>query len=361
MKGGKKIEPLKTEAKKESKIKVFMNLLTDFGFKKVFGVKKLLIAFLNALDALPEKVVDIEYLPLEQLGIVKQNHKAVYDIYVKTPSGRRYIVEMQISKHANFVERLLLYASYSIVYQSTSGKSIVTDVKSGKVKETDYDIAGVYVIAILDFVLFNEKETKNIIVEPIHSVRKYANKGFTDKFQFLTIELPKFKKTLSELDTVVDKFLYSLIHMGELTERPKEMNEDILKYLYETAQINKLSEKEMETYQQSVLDYYDVRQAVDYAEKEGRRKGKREGKKEGIEIGEKRGRTEGIEIGEKRGRIEGIEIGEKRGRTEGIEIGEKRSIERFVKNCYAANMNVETIVAITGFTEEQVYNILANG
>jgi predicted transposase/invertase (TIGR01784 family) len=332
MKAGKRIEKAKTEVKKKSKIEIFMNLLTDFGFKKVFGEKELLIAFLNVLDALPEKVVDIEYLPLEQLGIVKQNHKAVYDIYVKMTSGRRYIVEMQISKHDNFIERLLLYASYSIVYQSTSGKSIVTDAKGKKVKKIDYDIAGVYVVAILDFVLFDETEVKDEIVEHINLMRKHANKEFTDKFQFLTIELPKFKKTLPELDTLLDKFLYSLIHMDELTERPKEMNEDILKQLYETAQINKLSEKEMETYQQSILEYDDVRQVVDYAEREGHRKGHRKGKREGIEIGDKRGEKRGIE----RERI------------------------RIVKSCYAANMSVETIAAFIGITEGEVYDILNN-
>jgi DNA invertase Pin-like site-specific DNA recombinase len=101
----------------------------------------------------------------------------------------------------------------------------------------------------------------------------------------------------------------------------------------------------METYQQSVLEYHDVRQAVDYAEREGHKKGRREGKREG--------KREGIEIGEKRGRIEGVEIGEKRGvEREGI---------RFVKNCYAANMSIETIAALTGFSEGQIYDILNNG
>jgi flagellar biosynthesis/type III secretory pathway protein FliH len=202
----------------------------------------------------------------------------------------------------------------------------------------------------LDFVLFKEKEAKNIIIEPIHLMRQNANKEFTDKFRFVTIELPKFKKTLDTSTTVLDKLLYSLIHMSELTECPEEMNEGLLKNLYEAAQIDKLSNKEMETYYKSVLDYDDVRLAVDYAKREGLKKGRREGKREGIEIGKR----EGVEIGERRG----VEIGEKRG----VEIGEKRGVERerirLVKSCYADNISIATIAKITGFTEEQVYNIL---
>jgi predicted transposase/invertase (TIGR01784 family) len=357
-------EKNKGEENKDSEIEVFMNPKTDFGFKKIFGEKQVLIAFLNTLEVLPKKIVDIEYLPSEQLGIIKANHKAVYDLYVKVKGGKRYIVEMQISRHDNFIERLLLYASYSIVYQSTSGKSVIKDEEGETVKEVDYNIEGVYVIAILDFVLFKEKEMQKTIIEQVDLMRIKANKRFTDKFRFLIIELPKFKKKLNASTTVMDKILYSLKYMDKLSERPEEMNENTLRLLYEAARINKLSEKEMETYHQSILEYYDVRQVANYAEKEGEKKGLRKGRKEGIEIGERRGieigEKRGIEIGEKRGaeigEKRGIEIGEKRG----IEIGEKQSIVKLIKNFYANNMSIEMIAKYTGFTEEQIHNILNN-
>jgi hypothetical protein len=73
----------------------------------------------------------------------------------------------------------------------------------------------------------------------------------------------------------------------------------------------------METYRQSILEYDDVRQAVDYAYREGYRKG--------------------------------------------IKIGRKRGLEQIVKNCSAYNISVETIATITGFTERRIYDILNNG
>jgi predicted transposase/invertase (TIGR01784 family) len=321
---------------KKADIEVFMNPKTDFGFKKIFGYKEVLIPFLNALEVLSEEIVDVKYLPLEQLGIIKKNHRAMYDLYVKVPSGKRYIIEMQISPHDNFIERLLLYASYSIVYQTTKGKSIITDEKNATLKEIDYDIAGIYVIAILDFVLFKEPEAKNVIMEQVKLIRQNANREFTDKFRFLIIELPKFKKTLSESISLIDKILYTLTHMEKLTECPAEMNESLLKQLYEAARINKLSGEEMETYHQSVLDYHDVRLAVNYAKREGQKEGEKRGEKRGIEIG----REEGIEIG----------------RKEGIEQERIRS----VKTLYSLNMDIDLIAKFTGFTGEQIHNILNN-
>ncbi|MDR2814993.1 MAG: Rpn family recombination-promoting nuclease/putative transposase, partial [Prevotellaceae bacterium] len=72
----------KGKKSKAAEAGVFMNPKTDFGFKKIFGNKQLMMEFLNTLGGLPEEVADIEYLSLEQLGIVKENRKAIYDVYV---------------------------------------------------------------------------------------------------------------------------------------------------------------------------------------------------------------------------------------------------------------------------------------
>jgi predicted transposase/invertase (TIGR01784 family) len=317
----------KVGKKKASGAGVFMNPKTDFGFKKIFGNKPLLLAFLNAMGALPEKIADIEYLPLEQLGIVEENRKAIYDIYVKTESGKRYIVEMQVSRQDHFEERMLLYASYSFIYQTLKGKITTTDAQGNSVARVGYDIAGVCVIAILDFVLFKEKAAKDIAVEQVKLMRQAAKMEFSDKYSFLIIELPKFRKKLDELSTVSDKLLYSLKNMDKLTERPEVMSEDILKRLYEEARINKLTKVDMETYNQSVLEYYDVRQAMDVARSEGRSKGRREGRREG--------RSEG--------------------RREGIEHERIRNVKIFYNELHLGS---EQIARLTGLPEERVCAIL---
>jgi hypothetical protein len=204
---------------------------------------------------------------------------------------------MQISRQDYFVERLLFYASHSIIQQAPKGKPVTTDAKGKKVQQPGYNIDGIYVIAILDFVLFKEKTAKDIIIEQIKLMRQEANKEFTDKLRFLIIELPKFRKKLSELVTVQDKLLFSLKHMDKLSERPAIMSEEIFLLMYEIARINKLTQRDMKTYNRSMKKYDDLLQAMSFAEREGEKRGERRGKRRGkIE-----GRVEGIEIGEKRG------------------------------------------------------------
>ncbi len=76
----------------------YINPFTDFGFKKLFGSepnKDLLIDFLNQL--LPEKhlIQDLSYSKNEHLGQSEVDRKSVFDIYCKTATGERFMVEMQ--------------------------------------------------------------------------------------------------------------------------------------------------------------------------------------------------------------------------------------------------------------------------
>jgi hypothetical protein len=70
----------KTSKDKDFGSGVFMNIMTDFAFKKVFFNKRLLISFLNSLGTLPETIEDLEYLREEQLGYAKTVRKAFYDV-----------------------------------------------------------------------------------------------------------------------------------------------------------------------------------------------------------------------------------------------------------------------------------------
>jgi predicted transposase/invertase (TIGR01784 family) len=301
---------------------VFINIKTDFGFKKIFGNKTLLIAFLRTI--LLEEITEIEYLPAEQLGYIKENRKAVYDVYCMTSGGKRFIVEMQASPQPNFAERELFYMSYPIISQAPKGKITKTNRNGKRVKSIwDYSLEGVYMIGILDFIMFPEETTENIVTEHVKLVRQKANIVFTDKLELVTIELPKFKKKETELVTLQDKWLYSLKNMEKLPDRPKELGDEIFGELYENAKINKLTGEEMKAYAKSIMDYDDVILAVDYAEERGLEKGRKEGRKEGEKIGRREERI------------------------------------NFVRACYENGMNIEQIVKLTGFTEEQISAILS--
>nr|MBS0036657.1 Rpn family recombination-promoting nuclease/putative transposase [Saprospiraceae bacterium] len=103
-----------------------INPFTDFGFKKLFGEeasKDILLDFLNAV--LEDDVGLIEYLEFsknEHLGPSELDRNVVFDIYCRTASGERIIIEMQKFFQTYFKERSLYYSSFAIQEQAEKGK-----------------------------------------------------------------------------------------------------------------------------------------------------------------------------------------------------------------------------------------------
>ncbi|MFV0345492.1 MAG: Rpn family recombination-promoting nuclease/putative transposase, partial [Bacteroidales bacterium] len=103
----------------------YINPLTDFGFKKLFGTevnKDLLIDFLNQL--LPEyhRIKDLTYRQNEHLPHTEVDRKAVFDIYCESESGEKFIVEMQKAKQNFFKDRSVFYATFPIQEQAHKGE-----------------------------------------------------------------------------------------------------------------------------------------------------------------------------------------------------------------------------------------------
>jgi hypothetical protein len=163
-------------------------------------------------------------------------------------------------------------------------------------------------ICILDSIMFSEEKAKNIVMEHMKIVWQNAATVLTDKWEAVTVELPKFKKTEDELESVADKWIYSLKNMEKLPERPEKLNEKIFGELYENAKINKLKTEDMKAYSKSILEYDDVISSLRFVEERTR----------------------------KEDRIE------------------------FVRNCHKYNMGIEQIAALTGLTEKEVSDIIAN-
>ena len=97
----------------------YINPLTDFGFKKLFGTepnKALLIDLLNQI--LPDrKIKDLTYSSREKQGLTEVDRKAIFDLYCIGDNGERFIVEMQKAKQNYFKDRSVFYASFPIMEQ----------------------------------------------------------------------------------------------------------------------------------------------------------------------------------------------------------------------------------------------------
>lgn len=235
----------------------YINPLTDFGFKKLFGTepnKELLIDFLN--QVLPNrKIQDLSYASTEHLGKAEIDRKAIFDLYCIGENGERFIVEMQKAKQNFFKDRSVFYASFPIQEQA-------------KKTEWNYKLDAVYSVGILDFI-FDGSESEPDLLH-IVELKDQNCDVFYDKLKFVYIELPKFTKEEDELGSQFDKWLYVFTHLSKLQDRPKSLQERVFKRLFEAAEIAKFSPEEREAYEKSLKYYRDLNNIIDTSKQEGR-------------------------------------------------------------------------------------------
>lgn len=243
----------------------YINPLTDFGFKKIFGTepnKDLLIDFLN--EILPNrKVKDLTYSTNEHFGKYEIDRKAVFDIYCVGENEERFIVEMQKAKQNFFKDRSVFYASFPVQEQAKRG-------------DWDYRLEPVFSIGILDFEFDEHKKDEDLL--HIVELKNQKCEVFYDKLKFIYIELPKFKKEQSELETHFDKWMYVFTHLQKLKDRPKALQKRVFKKLFKVAEIAGFTERERKEYEESLKTYRDIKNVVDTAKAEGKIEGKIEGK-----------------------------------------------------------------------------------
>ena len=116
---------------------------------------------------------------------------------------------------------------------------------------------------------FDQKE----INHDVGLLDKKTFKVFNDKLSFKYIEIAKFNKSETELETLYDKWLYVLKNLPKLDKRPKALKERIFTKLFEEAEIAKFSQQELREYEDSLKAYRDIKNSIDTAKEEGREEG----------------------------------------------------------------------------------------
>ena len=234
----------------------YISLLTDFGFKRIFGTKPnkdLLINFLNSLFDGFQVIKDVKYLNSEHVGDVFAERKAIFDVYCENERGEKFIVEMQNAYQKYFKDRSLFYSTFPIREQAPKGA------------EWNFKLEHVYTVALLNFDLEEEAFDKNDINHDVGLLDKKTLKVFNDKLSFKYVEIAKFNKTEEELDTLYDKWLYVLKNLSRLDERPAALKEKVFTKLFEEAEIAKFTPTELKEYEDSLKAYRDVKNSIDTA------------------------------------------------------------------------------------------------
>ncbi len=244
----------------------FVDITNDIAFRKIFGnetKKKALISFLNAVIDFPknERIIDVEITNPYQLGKLSGGKSTIVDVKAKDEKGNIFIVEMQIAEFDFFHKRILYYTSQSYVSQIDKG------VEYNRLKP-------VYFIGILEFEIGQNPnyfsrhkvldiETKEQVIEDV---------------EFNFIELPKFDKTIDQLETSIDQWTYFIKNAENLTLIPESVKDEGLKEAYTEADKQNWTKQELEDYERASIKERDEIGRIEFAEKKGKIKGKIEGK-----------------------------------------------------------------------------------
>jgi len=272
----------KQHVKKEGDGKMearYINPYTDFGFKYLFGTepnKDITLELVNALLQGQETITSLTLLPTEQLGDTRLDRRSVFDVYCENEKGEKIIIEMQKADQQWFKDRSVYYSSFPIRSQGEKGL-------------WRFGLKAVYTIGILDFVFDEDKDDENYYHHVVQLMDVEKKTVFYDKLTYIYLEMPKFRKTEEELETMMDKWLYALKHLPDLLERPRALQERIFSKFFEVAEVAALSKEEYAKYWESEKVFYDN----DGAMRTARNKGLEEGRAEGLAEGLEKGRTEG--------------------------------------------------------------------
>jgi predicted transposase/invertase (TIGR01784 family) len=303
----------------------YINPFTDFGFKKLFGTepnKDLLIDFLNELLRKDEGcIVDLTYLPNDQLGRSSSDRKAIFDLYCENERKEKFIVEMQKVKQNYFKDRSIYYSTFPIQSQAEKG-------------EWDYQLKAVYTVGILDFVFAEDKDDTEVFHHEVQLFDKSTQRVFYDKLTYVYLEMPKFTKAEEQLESRFDKWLYVLKNLPNLLDRPVRLQERVFQKLFEQAEIARYSREEYAAYEESLKVYRDLKNSIDTAKDEGR--------------------AEGLKEGEALGIAEGLKEGE----ALGIAKGKSEQLQEFVKNMKESGFSNEMIIKAARISLDELNSLL---
>ena len=239
----------------------YISLLTDFGFKRIFGTeanKALLLDFLNTILPEHHHIQDLSFKNKEQPGSTTLDRKAIFDIYCQAQNGDRFIVEIQKAKQNFFKDRSVYYATFPIQEQALKG-------------EWNFELSAVYTIGVLDFIFDDHKTDKTFL--HVVELKNQRCEVFYEKLKFIYLELPKFTKSIDQLESHFDKWIFLLRHLAELTDRPQPLQYGVFPELFAAAEIASFSPTEQEIYQNSLKYYRDMNNVVDTASEEGIKEG----------------------------------------------------------------------------------------
>ena len=246
----------------------FLDVKTDYAFKKVFGSvgsKDKLISFLNAIvyDGSKVKIKDLTIVDPYNIPMLKGMKDTFVDVKAILDDDTKVIIEMQVLHHDSFEKRIL----YNMA------KNYSTQLN----KTEDYHLLNpVIALSIVDFTMF--KDSKKIITN-FKLLEKDEFINYSDDIELIFVELSKFNKTIKQLQNIKDEWIYFIKNADSFEYVPNELNNTIQEALSIVNEAN-LTQDELEA-QHKRKEFISIQKlAILKADKDGMKRGLEKGRKE---------------------------------------------------------------------------------
>ena len=273
---------------------VYADLRTDFMFKKAFGQKDIMIPFLNDILG-TDKIQDIDYRNVEQLGFDTEDRKVYYDLYCHCSDGKDFIVEMQRRSQKYYRERMVFYSTYPIQQQYVDARRKHEEKRPMDPFVFNYKLRPIYIISVTDFALDHKANwPEDKFVSWYWTTERETRELYCNTPNYIFIELPRFKKVLKRNSALAEKWAYVFNNLAELKAVPDELDEKYFRKLFETAKIANFTAAEQVSYVKDQQMKYDYENVMAYAVEQASEKAEAKGKAEGLAEGEAKGKAEGM-------------------------------------------------------------------
>jgi len=195
----------------------FLDVRTDFAFKKVFGSKDSkprLISFLNSLIDFDKgyKINDLTIIDPYNIPKLKGMKDTFVDVKVVLSDDSTVIIEMQVLSHEGFEKRILYNTAKNYSMQLQKG-------------EKYHLLKPVLALTIVDFEIFPENDD---IVNSFKVLNKKHLTTYSNDIALVFVELKKFNKSLEECSDIQDDWLYFLKNAEDLTVIPESLPEEVV-------------------------------------------------------------------------------------------------------------------------------------
>lgn len=268
---------MKNERKKRP---VFIDLRTDFGFKRCFEDEKVMRKFLNIMIGNEYgHIKKVTFENVEHTKHRKEQRGVTFDLRCKLDNGDNVLVEMQNYGHRFFLTRANYYL-YNLMEKHLE-KGVVWSERQKDIPH----LIGIFILGV-------PMEGLSEVITQTAECDLNTQQIIWDRMRKYFISLPNFSLEKGREPSAKEIWLQTIKNLGNMVNFDPKLYKRAdaeLKALIDKARVSALTEEEYQRYEAELKILSDQGTAETYGYDRGKAEGIAIGKEEGISIGKEEG------------------------------------------------------------------------